>query len=300
MTKTTTKGITVHLRKHGCLFVLLVSALFCTFPVYAQTSLWQISKGDHIAYIGGTIHVLSDADYPLPGEFQLAFEKSDQLVFETDIAKAKSPEFAQKMMTQMLYPQGQSLQNKISQKTYKKLTNYFANKIAMEQINTLRPGMVVIMLSAMEFQRIGMTSAGVDEHFWLLAQQQEKKLNYLETLDEQLSFMANMGKGNEDELILNSLNELSKIEAMIASLKQAWRLGDELEMENIVLKDMISDYPKLYQELLVTRNNNWLPSIEQMIFDDDVSLILVGALHLVGDDGLLQMLRDKGYDVKHF
>jgi len=284
----------------GCIFALVTCASFCSFSVYAQTSLWQVSKGEHVVYIGGTIHILSETDYPLPDEFQQAFKQSNQLVFETDIANAKSPEFAQKMMSQMLYPPGQSLESNLGHKTYKKLTDYFSNKMSMSQINTLKPGMVVIILSAMEFQRIGMTSIGVDEHFWQLAQQQDKKLSYLETLDEQLNFMANMGKGNEDELILNTLNELNKIEDMIASLKQSWRLGNELEMKNLVLKDMIRDYPQLYQDLLVTRNNNWLPQIEQMILDDDISLILVGALHLVGDDGLLQMLRNKGYEVRHF
>ncbi|MEN8226489.1 MAG: TraB/GumN family protein [Bacteroidota bacterium] len=274
--------------------------LFVSITVSAQSSVWQISKGDKVLYIGGTIHVLGQDDYPLPEEFDQAFSEAGKLVFETDITEVKSPAFGQKMMQQMLYPAGQSLKDELDKPTYERLADYFSDKIPMSQIDGLKPGMVVLMLSAIEFQRIGMVLAGVDEHFWGLAVNNNKAIGTLETLDEQLAFIVNMGEGRENELIMNTLDDIKRTEAIILSLLTAWRAGDEPEMERLLLQEMIDDYPQLYQNLLVKRNNNWLPSIEAMIQNEEVEFVLVGTLHLIGDDGLLQQLRDKGYKVSQY
>ncbi len=280
-------------------FALIILCI-ASLPCFAQTSLWQISKGDKVLYLGGTIHVLGQDDYPLPGEFEQAFSKSGKIVFETDLGQARKPDFSEKLMDQMLYLPGETLQDVLDNKTYQRLSNYFSEKLPMAQIDVLKPGMVVIMMAAIEFQNIGLVLAGVDEHFWTLAEQDGKKVGALETVDEQLSFLVNMGKGNENELILNTLNDLNKMELMINQIRESWRSGDEAKMKKIILQDMIDTYPELYQSLLVKRNMNWLPKIEALIDDDKTTLVLVGTLHLVGDDGLLQLLRNKGYDVTYF
>ena len=280
-------------------FITLI-LLIVSYSVSAQTSLWKISKDNQTLYLGGTVHVLGHDDYPLPVEFEQAFKAAGKIVFETNITQAKEPEFSQKMMQAMLYPLGESLQDVLSQPTYQRLEAYFSDKVPMGQISAMKPGMVVIVMSAIEFQRMGMVTVGVDEHFWQRAMAEKKSIDTLETLDEQLSFLVNMGNGNENELILNTLNDLKNISSMITSLRSAWRSGNELEMKNIVLLDMLEDYPELYQSMLVERNNNWLPRIEAMFNDETTALVLVGALHLVGEDGLLQLLRNKGYSVMHY
>ncbi len=280
-------------------FITLI-LLIVSYSVSAQTSLWKISKDNQTLYLGGTVHVLGHDDYPLPVEFEQAFKAAGKIVFETNITQAKEPEFSQKMMQAMLYPLGESLQDVLSQPTYQRLEAYFSDKVPMGQISAMKPGMVVIVMSAIEFQRMGMVTVGVDEHFWQRAMAEKKSIDTLETLDEQLSFLVNMGNGNENELILNTLNDLKNISSMINSLRSAWRSGNELEMKNIVLLDMLEDYPELYQSMLVERNNNWLPRIEAMFNDETTALVLVGALHLVGEDGLLQLLRNKGYSVMHY
>jgi len=274
--------------------------LIVSLPAAAQTSLWIISKDGHMLYLGGTVHVLEQADYPLPSEFSQAFARAQKVVFETDIKGTKQAAFAQKMMQQMSLPEGRTLRDVLPEFTYKKLSDYIANQAVMAQIDELKPAMVVIILFAMEFQRLGMSAIGVDEYFWMRAQQQHKKIAVLETLDEQLAFLVTMGKGNENEFILNSLNELGDTDVMVKELKKVWRAGDEAAMETIMLQELTTTYPRLHQSLLVKRNKNWLPKLEKMLKTNTIELVLVGALHLVGEHGLLQLLRNRGYTVSYF
>ena len=109
-----------------------------------------------------------------------------------------------------------------------------------------------------------------------------------------------MGLGNEDAMLLSSIDDMSRIEAVMNTIKSAWLSGDENKLVEVGLVEMMRDYPDIYQSLLVKRNNNWMPHIERMMGDKKVEMILVGALHLVGKDGLLQQLRDKGYTVKQY
>jgi len=141
---------------------------------------------------------------------------------------------------------------------------------------------------------------GVDEYFHNKAKQVGKITEYFETIDEQLEFLRTMGQGNEDAMLLSSIGDMSRMETTMNVIKSAWRSGDENKMVEVGLTEMIRDYPGIYQSLLVKRNNNWMPHIERMMSDRKVEMVLVGALHLVGKDGLLQQLRNKGYTVKQF
>lgn len=273
--------------------------LFCV-PGFAQSSVWQISKNNTFLYIGGTVHVLQKDDYPLPEEFSRAFNNAGKVIFETDMAEARSPAFSQKMMQQMQYPPGQSLKDILDEQTYTLLSDYFSGKMPMSQIDALKPGMVVIILSAIEFQRLGMVVAGVDDFFWSRALDENKAIGILETIEAQLNFIMDMGKGNESEMIRKTLDDIRQTENIIASLKTAWRAGDEQAMQRLIVQEMMQDYPQVYEDLLVRRNHTWLPHIEAMLENDEIELVLVGALHLIGNEGLLQLLRNKGYQVTHY
>ena len=279
------------------LFILLIFPAVC----FSETSLWQISKNGNELYLGGTIHLLKKEDYPLPVEFSEAFKKSDMLVFETNIELVQTPEFGEKMSRMMTYPSGKSLENDLSVKTFNKLKKYLAERnIPVDSFLHYKPPMVVIVITILELKKMGMIDIGVDEYFHQQAKQAGKTIDYFETADEQLEFLSTMGQGNENEMILSTINDMSKIESMMTVIKSAWLTGDENKMADVTLSDMMRDYPDFYQTLLVKRNNNWMPHIERMLTTRKIEMVLVGALHLVGKDGLLQQLRNKGYTIKQF
>lgn len=281
------------------LFILFSSTLLTSTMVFAESSVWVASKGSHQLYIGGTIHVLSQHDYPLPKEFERAYKTSDQLVFETNISEASSPKFQMQMMQAMSYSIGKTLRTELSPNAHAALEKYCASKgIQLALMEQLKPQMVVLALLGAELQRMGMVTTGVDEYFYQRARQDNKPTQYLEPTSAQLDFLVNMGKGHEDQLIFNTLRDLNNIDATMADLKDAWRSGNETKFEQVALVPMKKDFPDLYQSLLVERNNAWLSHIENMLATPDTEFVLVGALHMIGKDGVLQQLQSRGYTVK--
>ena len=94
--------------KSYCRFLVSICVLL-SVSVSAETSVYEITKGNQTIYLGGTIHVLRNSDYPLPAEFEHAYENAKILVLETDMKKARSPEFGQQMVQAFMYSGGKNL-----------------------------------------------------------------------------------------------------------------------------------------------------------------------------------------------
>lgn len=107
-----------------------------------------------------------------------------------------------------------------------------------------------------------------------------------------------MGAGKEDGLVLHTLDELQDLSSAMLQLKSAWKKGDIEALMAVALTPWKADFPALYQTLLVQRNNVLLPQIEEMFATPAVEYVLVGALHLTGEDGVLEQLRGRGYQVE--
>ncbi len=279
------------------LFLLFCLALFAS-PALAETSLWQIRDGDRVMYLGGTVHVLAAADYPLPEEFDQAYEQADRLVFETDMQAINSPTFQLQMMQRLTYNDGRTLKDELGSKAYDALQAYSRKRsLPMAMLEQFRPAMVSLVIVMTELERLGINGVGVDEHFHRRAQADGKPVSQLETPQAQLEFIAGMGRGQEDALILNSLRDAEQVADMMAKIKAAWRSGNRAQLVELGLEPMRHDYPALYQDLLVKRNQAWLVKLERILKNADTELVLVGALHLVGREGLLEQLRARGYKV---
>jgi uncharacterized protein YbaP (TraB family) len=151
-----------------------------------------------------------------------------------------------------------------------------------------------------ELQRLGLAETGVDHYFYKKAQLDGKTLGELENLQMHLAIIENMGKGHEDEMILGTIEEMKELPLIMEKMKKAWRTGNIEQLEKIGITPMMTDYPSLYRQLLVSRNNAWIPKIEALLATPEVELVLVGALHLIASEGVISKLRSKGYQVELF
>jgi len=279
--------------------LMVLTGLISVLALAATAApVWKVSRGESYLYIGGTVHLLSKRDYPLPPAFEKAYQASRHLCFEVDIAAISSGEFALKLMARNMYTGDDDITRHLKPATVERLKTFLQSKnMTLDPLKKMKPGFLSLMLVTTEMQRLGMAEGGVDQFYHDRATKDKKTLGALETADAQLEFISNMGLGNEDELIIHTIEELGELESVLNQTKAAWRKGDLKGLEEAALDSWREDFPELYRELVIDRNNSWLPQIVEMFKSQEVEFVLVGALHLSGEQGVLAQLRKAGFTV---
>ena len=269
-----------------------------TFSVHAETSVWKVNKGDNIIYFGGTVHLLRDSDFPLPGEFDFAYLNSDRLVFETDIAALTTPEGQQKLIKSMTAKPSERIEQRLSAETMKRLSAEITKRgMDINALKHFKASMIMIILQMNDLNQLGVSSEGVDSYYNKRAVKDKKSVVGFETIDEQFSFLSAMGEGDEEQFVRSSLDDLDKQLLMYEKLISAWRDGDNKKLDELIVSEMKLNYPEVFEQLIVQRNNNWFPKIKALFNEPGTEYILVGAGHLVGEDGILARLEKEGYKV---
>ncbi|RBP49145.1 TraB/GumN family protein [Arenicella xantha] len=282
-------------------FVLLSLMLAVMPTADAKSPVWKVSKDGYVLYLGGTIHLLSASDYPLPEAFEIAYENADTLWFETDIAAINSLDTQAQFLQVMMYQDGSTLSQVLNRDTHKKLSDFLAEReLPIAAFETVSPAGLMSTLMAIELTKLGLIdqSAGVDLHFDQRAQKDQKLKQSLESVSEQLAFLQNINELEPNHFIATFIDELAELPQVWQSLLSAWRDGNLEQLAAVGIEPMKADYPSLYEVLLVQRNNNWIDDIEKMLVTQDVEFVLVGALHMAGETGLLKQLRSAGYEVE--
>jgi len=284
------------MKKYVLCFVL---SLIIVLPAAGHSVVWKVSTDSTEMYIGGTIHILRDSDYPLPTAFDEAYDASDLLVFEVDVEDLGDPEVQKTIMSKGAYPEGQSLDQVLSEEAYKELEEHCTSLgLPMEAINRYKPSLVMLTLVSLELQKLGVTQQGVDIHYAMLAGQEQKEIEGLETIEEQIEMLTTMGDGNEDNFIIYTIRDMEKIGEMMDSMIVAWRKSDLDVLANLLNSDLKEKFPDLYQTIIYDRNANWMDNIEAYLATPATEYVLVGTAHLVGEGGVIEMLRDRGYEVE--
>jgi len=277
--------------------ILCMMALSLSFSA-AGTAIWKVEKGNNTVFIGGTVHVLSQSDYPLPLAFSQTYEQIDEVILETDIEAAKSAAFQAKVFEQMTYKGNGSIVDDVSSDTLEMLERYMQQRgLPFKQFKQFKASLLGVTIATIEIQLAGITTAGVDEYFYQKANGDNKLISYLESIDDQIRTIATMGKGQEDAFIRYSIQQAEETGSMVTELTKLWRNGDTDAANENYIKTLKIEFPDIYNSILTKRNRNWLPTIEAMFDDEDTEFVLVGFLHLVGDDSVLTMLQNKGYSI---
>lgn len=283
--------------KKGLKISVLASVLATSFSSFSNT-VWEVKKGEDVVHIGGTIHLLPITEYPLPSVFTDTYQAADSIVLETKLPTPEDQAGQMAMLKAMAYAEGETLSQHLSEQTHESLKQYFsAVGIEFEKLNKFKPGFISSMILNIETQKAGMAGAGVDTYFSQLANKDNKSIEYLETFDFQINMLANMGVGNEEYAIKHNLAEAEKIVPLLKNLIKAWRVGDESAINELALVQMKEQFPSSFKAMMTDRNLDWVPKIEALFNDDDQEFVLVGAAHLVGEDSVIEQLKNKGYEI---
>lgn len=281
--------------------VLLVACfiLVLSSAVNAGGLVWKAEKNSSVVYLGGTIHLLKASDYPLPGEYDRAYADAAKVVFETDLDIMKSPEVQTKIMGGAMLPEGQGLDKLLSEEAYAALEEYCASSgMPIATLNQFKPSMVMLTLVGLELQKLGIGEEGIDLFYHRKAIGDQKEILTLETIDQQIGFLLSMGEGYESDLVLHFVNDIHKTGEMMDELVSLWKAGKGDRLAELMLDDIREQFPDLYKSIFLDRNSAWIPVIEGYFDTPETELVLVGAGHLIGDDGVVSVLREKGYKVE--
>jgi uncharacterized protein len=259
---------------------------------------WKATKGQGVVYLVGSVHMLTSDFYPLAASLDAGFKASDLLVEEADLAEMLSPNTQFSMLSRGMLPAGQTLDKVISPATLALLNKHSsALGMPLEALKQFKPWMLAMTVEAMEWQKAGFDAElGLDKHFFDRAQVENKPIQGLETTDFQISLFDGMSMDQQDRFLAETLKGVATETASVNKLAASWKMGDAAAIERLVLSDVKSD-PFVYDRLLVGRNRTWLPKIEALFSRPRPAFVVVGAAHLVGPDGLLAMLKAKGYQL---
>lgn len=264
--------------------------------------LWKVSDADNSIYLLGSFHLLKASDYPLAESTYAALEDAERVVFELAPAEMNDPALGQKMGAAAMRTDGRTLQQSLPEATWNQLSAYTARRnIPIANFQPYEAWFISLMVSVTEMQAIGLDPAlGLDKHFAQRAVAAGKPVEGLETGDQQIAMFDGMDEKEQLQSLQDTLSEVANIESEIAKMHALWRAGDGDALFAATGAQMKAEYPALYQRINVGRNRAWMPRLAGMLDDSasDDTLVVVGAMHLLGEDGVVALLRAKGYTVE--
>jgi len=282
------------------LLTVVTTVLTLQSPQAATRNFFFKATGPQTSvYLVGSVHLLSKDYYPLSPALDAAFKDSDLLVEEIDMGDMQEPETQLRLLTQGMLPAGQSLDNVVSADTFALMSKTVTGMgLPVEPLRQFKPWSLALTLMSLTWANAGFDpNLGLDKHFYDLARTEQKLIQGLETIEFQISRFDEMSAPLQDRLLAETLREMSTATETVTKLADAWRSGDLEGIERLALQDLRQE-PEIYKRLLVDRNRNWLPKIEALFNRRGRAFVVVGAAHLVGQDGLLQLLKGKGYAVE--
>jgi uncharacterized protein YbaP (TraB family) len=263
--------------------------------------LWKVESAvpgqDQVLYLAGSVHALGRQAYPLAASFEQAFAASTTLVEEIGAADSESGLAGTALMAKARLQPGDTLEKLLSPDTYKRFVAFTtATKLPADKLGELKPWAIAVVIQALVSQGMGLDPAlGLDRHFLERAKARRMPVVGLETAAEQLDRLDKLPAAAQDRMLSEAVTNPAEGASELAELVTAWRKGDVEKLEMMVKEDFANE-PDAYKSMIVERNHNWMPTMEKCL-SGQKCFVVVGAAHLVGPDGLIALLRAKGYRV---
>ncbi len=294
-----TNGLTNDLIRAGQTLRIPVQMRPAPARIAAHHSLWRVQGPRATVYLMGSVHVLKQDDYPLPAVLEAAFTNASVVAFEADIGEMEQPATQFKLLNKSMLPEGQTLAQQLSPELYSGFTNEVATAgLPLFVFDRLKPAIAAVTLIALELQKLGLDPEyGLDKYFYARARKAQKPTEALETVDFQFNLLSGFSKEESELLMKMTLRDIDKAKKECAEMIRAWRTGDPEALDKL-LNEASREAPALFKRLISDRNQNWAPKIREWLKGDKNVLVVVGAGHLVGKQGLVSLLQAEGFKVE--
>ena len=262
--------------------------------------LWSFQSADTRIYLLGSIHAMKPDMYPLASAIVEAFDAADKVVFEVDMTRLNAYEMNQVMQQKGMYASSRSIQNDLKPDTFSLLMDYLeANHMVLDQVKRMKPWYLMLTIGQRELGRLGFDAElGIDLYLQQLALQEEKEILQLETFSEQIEILSSDPMSLQELSLRVSLEETQTVAGDLDNLLDAWQNGDADKMLDLTLQ-ATARYPELSRQmdnLIDKRNIKMTDKIREYASTTGTYLVVVGALHMGGEKGIIRLLRDS-YEV---
>jgi len=286
------------MRKAVAALLLLLAPLIAA-GADEKAMIW-VAEGDaNRVYILGSIHVLREQDHPLPEVVELVYQDAERLIMELDMDDIDPLEAVQFLAQHGVLQGNETLESQMGKEMYARaVASAKEIDIPIELLEKSEPWLAAMTVQEMLMMRVGFEAGyGIEMYFLGKAQTDGKPIAGLETVYQQLGFLDGLSTETQSLWFLQSIVEGRRMEMMVDDLVKAWRVGDVDFLEAELLHEMTM-YPELHQSILVNRNKSWVAPLMDLLDDEDDYLVIVGAAHLVGEDGVPDLLSQQGVRIK--
>lgn len=272
-----------------------------TGPQVDMGSVWVVESPTTRLYLCGTIHLLRDKDYPLPPAYDKAYADSQRLVFELPPGSGKGSELATLMAKAGTIGDGRSLFDLVDKKTGEDFKTWAKKRsVNVDLISSFRPWFAALTIAATEYQAAGADATrGVDTFFEGKAAKDSKPGEGLESVKQQIDLFVGLSEVQQAELLSQTLAEVEALSGQFEDMVSSWRKGDIAALNRMLFEEA-EKYPDLMDVFLYRRNESWIHALEKHLAGTEKVMVLVGAGHLGGDKGVVELLKKKGYRTWQF
>jgi uncharacterized protein YbaP (TraB family) len=260
-----------------------------------------VRDGAGTVFIAGSLHQLRRDRNALPLSYGQAYGDAEQLAMELDMDAISPVALAGELLERAIDPEGRSLRASLPAGEWQALQPRLGGLgLPAEVIDRFEPWAVALLLASADLQRHGYdASSGVEAQLQARAVADHKPIEGLETPAQQFDLFDGLPRGEQLELLQLTLQDLDAVGPRLEALEQAWRAGDLTRLEALLLAEY-RRRPDLFQRLVARRNASWVAPIRGFLRRPDDTLVVVGLLHLLGDQGLIALLRDRGLVTERF
>lgn len=278
---------------------ILLALLLLAGRATADPAAWHVQGQDGSElWLLGSVHYLRAQDYPLPGLVDELYGKADALVMELDLDDLDPATIQAQFLAAAMLPAGRTLRQALGHALYDEAAQASREfGVDLTLMARFKPWLVALTLMDLGMARLGFRSEqGLEQQLLSRASSDAKPVFGLEALAAQIHVFDTLSDQEQQALLSQTLAELAASSTDMAELVAAWREGRLDELAHTLMQEF-QDFPALYQALVVNRNHSWIDELERYLAASRTHLVIVGALHLVGKDSVIDLLRARGFEV---
>jgi len=274
---------------------------------FPKCCVWRVANTKAPFYLVGSIHALSQKDYPLPKPYDVALKSSTRFLFEFD--PTQHEEFQRKFEAAAKYPPGQDLRSKISPELLAWLRKNMFTVIpdarsekderfaGFDSQLRYKPWWIAQHLAAPASYSKASPSHGLDNYFVDHAIQSGKEIGGLESIKEHVAVMGGLSDRDSEFMLQDALSQPDNVDKESGRMYKAWRKGDT---DSLWAGDahLRTKAPTIAARFVDDRNVKWVPRIEAELKTGKPTAVVAGALHFSGPRSVIALLQKRGYVIE--